>query len=114
MAGPARYLGGMIKRVGLWAFVVAGLAVAAWAAVSWVSPTVVCHGAVLQPGETCEQLGYSGERSGKIRTYEERRAIVRQQAPFGVLAGVGMAGFGVVLIRRDAKAKDQASSDIGP
>lgn len=39
---------------------------------------------------------------------------MRQQAPFGVLAGVGMAGFGVVLIRRDAKAKDQASSDIGP
>ena len=107
----------MIKRLGLWGFVVAGLAVAAWAAASWASPTVSCHGVELGPGDICEHTSITGTRGDEIRTYEERRAIVRQQAPFGVLAGLGMAGFGVVRIRRAARdeaAKDQASSDIGP
>ena len=102
----------MIKRLGLWGFVVAGLAVAAWAAASWASPTVSCHGVELGPGDICEHTSITGTRGDEIRTYEERRAIVAQQAPFGVLAGLGMAGFGVVLIRRETK--DQASSDIGP
>ena len=105
-------LAGMIKRLGLWGFVVVGLAVAGWAAASLISPTVSCYGVAIGPGEVCERTSISGTRGEEIRTYEQRRAIVSQQAPFGVLAGLGIAGFGAVLIRREGKA--QASSDIGP
>ncbi|MFT3889264.1 MAG: hypothetical protein QM713_14025 [Arachnia sp.] len=94
----------MIKRLGLWAFVVAGLAVAVWAAASWAAPTVSCRGVEMGPGDVCRQTGFTGDESGKIRTYEESLNSLRQQAPFGVLAGLGVSAFGVVLVRRDAKA----------
>lgn len=42
--------------------------------------------------------------------------VARQQAPFGIAAGLGIAAFGVVLIRQSARPAQavQASSDIGP
>lgn len=101
----------MIKRVSTWAFIVAGLAVALWAVTSWVSPQVSCRGEQLRPGQTCSYSSLTGVDDGKVQTYEERVATARQQAPFGVLAGLGMVAFGVVVGRR---ASGQSSSAIGP
>ena len=35
-----------------------------------------------------------------MQRYEDRIAVAREQAPFAVAAGLGMATFGVVLARR--------------
>lgn len=101
----------MIKRVSTLAFIVAGLAVVAWAVASWVSPQVGCRGEQLMPGQSCSYSNLTGADDGKVQTYEERVATTRQQAPFGVLAGIGMVAFGVIVM---LPRRAQASSDIGP
>ncbi len=106
-------LAGMIKRVSLWAFIVAGIAVVAWAAVSWASPQATCRGEAMGPGDTCSHLSLTGQDDGKVQTYEQRIAAARQQTPYGVAAGVCMVVFGAVLLRTDAVSA-QGSSDIGP
>ncbi len=99
----------MIKRVGLWAFVVAGIAVAAWGVVSWAAPSTSCRGIEMGPGDTCEYSSLTNERGGKVQRYEDRIAVAREQAPFAVAAGLGMATFGVVLARRPVT--ESATSD---
>lgn len=98
----------MIKRVAMWAFIVAGLVVALWAVASWVSPQVTCRGEVMGPGDTCTHLGLTGADDGQVQTYEERVRVAREQAPYGVAAGVAMVGFGVVLLRSGRKAPAEA------
>jgi len=90
----------MMQRVGLWAFVVAGLAVAAWGLVSWVSPSTSCRGVEMGPGDTCEYASLTDESAGRVQRYEDRIEVARQQAPFAVAAGVGMVVFGAALVRR--------------
>lgn len=103
MATPqAATLSGM-KRVGLWAFIVAGMAVVAWAVASWVAPTMMCRGVEMGPGDTCEYSSRTDERTGQTQTYEERLAVARGQVPFAVAAGLGMAGFGMWLLREDSR-----------
>ncbi|GAA4904192.1 hypothetical protein GCM10025789_24050 [Tessaracoccus lubricantis] len=93
-----------MKRVGLWAFVVAGIAIVAWAVASWVSPTMMCRGVEMGPGDTCEYSSRTDEHTGQVQTYEERVAVARSQAPFAVATGLGMAAFGGWLLRQDVVA----------
>lgn len=108
----------MIKRIGLWGFVLAGLAIALWGAVSWVAPTTWCRGVEMGPGDTCEKSSLSDESGGLLQTYEDRIAITREQAPFGVAAGVAIVAFGSVLVVQDARGAraggSQPVSPIGP
>lgn len=98
----------MTKRVGLWAFIVAGLAVAVWGIVGWVAPSTSCRGVEMGPGDVCAVSNLTNEDTGSVQRYEDRIAVARQQAPFGVAAGLGMAAFGLVLLRRPTAA---ATSD---
>lgn len=100
----------MIKRVGLWAFVVAGLAVAVWGVVSWAAPSTSCRGIEMGPGDVCEYSSLTNEQGGKVQRYEDRIAIARQQAPFAVAAGLGMVAFGAVVARQQ-RVTDAATSD---
>lgn len=98
----------MSKRLGLWAFIVAGVAVAVWGVVGWVSPSTSCRGVEMGPGDVCSVSDLNNEYTGAVQRYEDRIAVAQQQAPFGVAAGVGMAAFGLVLLRRPTAA---ATSD---
>ena len=95
-----------MKRAGLWAFVAAGIAVIIWGVTSWVSPAMTCRGVEMGPGDTCEYSSRTNEHTGRVQTYEDRVAEARSQVPFAVAAGLGMAGFGVWLLRRDAVADE--------
>ena len=68
--------------------------------VSWAAPSTSCRGIEMGPGDTCEYSSLTNERGGKVQRYEDRIAVAREQAPFAVAAGLGMATFGVVLARR--------------
>ncbi|WP_077685833.1 hypothetical protein [Tessaracoccus aquimaris] len=93
----------MIKRIGLWGFVVAGLAVAVWGIVSWVAPATSCRGVEMHQGDTCEYSSLTNEKTGEVQRYEDRVAVAREQAPFAVAAGVGIIIFGAVLIVQDSR-----------
>ncbi len=93
----------MIKRIGLWGFVVAGLAVAVWGIVSWAAPSTSCRGVEMRQGDTCEYSSLTNEKTGEVQRYEDRVAVAREQAPFAVAAGLGIIAFGVVLIVQDAR-----------
>lgn len=94
-----------MRRVWLWAFILAGVAVVAWGALSWVNPTMMCRGVEMGPGDTCEVSDRNSAHTGEVQTYEQRLAVARSQVPYAVAAGLGMAGFGVVLLRRDASGR---------
>lgn len=93
----------MIKRIGLWGFVLAGLAVVVWGMVSWIAPSTSCRGVEMGPGDTCEYSSLTNEKGGKVQLYEDRVAVAREQAPFAVAAGAGIIAFGVVLIAQDRR-----------
>lgn len=95
----------MIKRIGLWGFVLAGVAIAAWGMTSWVAPSTWCRGVEMGPGDTCEKSSLSDVSGGVMQTYEDRIAVAREQAPFGVGAGVAIVAFGTVLIIQDARGR---------
>lgn len=92
-----------MKRAGLWAFVVAGIAVVAWGVSSWVSPTMMCRGVEMGPGDSCEYSSRTDERTGRLQTYEERLAEARGQVPFAVAAGLGMTAFGGWLLWQESR-----------
>lgn len=103
--GRARYRGRVKKRVGLWAFVAVGVVVAAVAVATWINPTTVCRGEAMAPGDTCTYSTLTGEDAERTQTYEERIATARHQAPFGVAAGLGIAGFGGYLIAQESRLR---------
>jgi hypothetical protein len=94
----------MLKRLGLIAFIVAGLVVAVWGAMSWISPSTSCRGVEMGPGDTCEYSSLTNEKTGEVQRYEDRIAIARQQSPFAVAAGLGMLAFGAVVARSEFRA----------
>lgn len=104
----------MVKRLGLWAFLLAGVAVAVWGVASYIAPSTSCRGVEMGPGDVCELSKRTVELSGEVQLYEDRIEVTRQQAPFAVAAGLAMAAFGGVLIRQRPAARAQGSSDIGP
>ncbi|HHT11932.1 MAG TPA: hypothetical protein GX013_02030 [Propionibacterium sp.] len=93
-----------MKRAGLWAFVVAGIAVIIWGVTSWVSPAMTCRGVEMGPGDTCEVSSRDNVHTGEVQTYEQRRAVARSQVPYAVATGLGMTGFGLWLLRQDRQA----------
>lgn len=93
----------MIKRIGLWAFVVAGVAVSLWGIVSFVAPSTSCRGVEMGPGDSCQYSSLTNEEGGKVQRYEDRIAVARGQAPFAMLAGIGIVAFGSVLIVQDRR-----------
>ena len=99
----------MLKRLGLAAFIIGGLVVAVWGAMSWINPATSCRGIEMGPGDTCEYSSLTNERTGEVQRYEDRVAIARQQAPFAVAAGLGMVAFGAVVARGELRAA--ATSD---
>lgn len=106
------------QRLGLWAFVVASLALTVWAVVTYLNPTTDCRGERMGPGDVCQYSSTSQVETGEVQTYEDRIAIVRQQVPFVIGAGVIATAFGVVLLVRSGKGGSeddpQGISDIGP
>lgn len=92
----------MTRRVVLWGFVVAALALAAWGVATWVSPSSQCRGQDMGPGDTCSYSSYTDTGTNRTQTYEERIAASRQSAPVVVALGLVAAGFGMVLALRPA------------
>lgn len=106
------------RRLVLWAFVVAALALTAWGAATWVAPSTHCRGVEMGPGDVCSYSSYTDTGTERTQTYEERITAARQSGPVVVVLGLAAAGFGVVVaVRSDARrvmGDGQPSSDIGP
>lgn len=106
------------RRLALWAFVVAALALAVWGVATWVSPSTQCRGTQMGPGDVCSYSSYTDIETTRTQTYEERVAAARQSAPVVVGLGLVAAGFGIHLaLRGGGRVQErgtQASSDIGP
>ena len=98
----------MLKRIGLWAFVVAALALTAWGVASYVSPGVDCRGVRMGPGDLCHYSSTTQENTDQVQTYEQRVATVRQQVPFVIGLGVAATVFGVVLAVRSGQQRHGA------
>ena len=101
----------MRKRIGLWGFIVAGLAIAVWGTVSWASPSTSCRGVEMSPGDVCEYSSLTSVHGGKVQRYEDRIDIAREQAPFAVAAGVALMAFGLVLVAQDRRGKVPTASE---
>lgn len=118
MGGDAGRFAAVTRRLVLWAFVVASLALAAWGVATWVAPSTQCRGVEMGPGDVCSYSSYTNTGTEKTQTYEERIAGARQSGPVVVVLGLAAAGFGTfVAVRPEAgRARDepQPSSDIGP
>lgn len=108
----------VMKRLGLWAFVVAGLALVAWGVITVVSPSASCRGVEMQPGDTCSYYARDDIDTERLQTYEQRIEAAREQGPTVIVVGALAAAFGVFVALRPApgaRAEEaQASSDIGP
>ncbi len=94
----------MLKRVGLWGFVLGGVAIAVWGAFGLLAPSTSCRGVEMGPGDVCHTSGLAAEDSGKAQRYEDRMTVARQQAPFIIGAGLAMATFGMLLTREGKRA----------
>ena len=107
-----------MRRVTLWAFVVAALALAAWGVATWVAPSTQCRGVQMAPGDVCSYSSSTDVDTTRTQTYEQRVAAARQSAPVVVVLGLGTAAFGIHLaLRSQGRPRHrpaQASSDIGP
>lgn len=79
--------------------ILAGLAVFAYPFTVGASPTVTCRGVVMQPGDTCAKAGEAADP----QTYAQRAADYRNARPVIAVAGVLVAGFGVVLLRGELR-----------
>ncbi len=108
----------VMRRVVLWAFVMAALAVAASGVLTWIAPSTQCRGVGMGPGDVCSYSSYTSTGTDRTQTYEERIADARQSAPVVVVLGLAAAGFGVFVAVRSEKHRQvegpQLSSDIGP
>lgn len=109
-----------MRRVGLWAFVVAGLALAAWGLATVLDPSATCRGEQMHPGDTCGYYSRSDINTEHTQTYEQRIEAARQQGPTVIVVGLLAAAFGVFVALRPVAGPaepapgTQASSDIGP
>lgn len=110
-----------MKRLGLWGFVLAGLALVAWGVVTVVAPSASCRGVEMQPGDTCSYHARDDVNTERLQSYEQRIEAARGQGPTVIVVGALAAAFGVfVALRPAAGAKSdeavgpQASNDIGP
>ncbi|AQP49865.1 hypothetical protein [Tessaracoccus flavescens] len=101
----------MRKRIGLWGFIVAGLAIAVWGTLSWASPSTSCRGVEMNPGDVCEYSSLTNVHGGKVQRYEDRIDIAREQAPFAVAAGVGLMAFGLVIVAQGRRGKVPTASE---
>lgn len=101
----------MRKRLLLWAFVAASLALTAWGVVSYVNPGSDCRGVPMGPGDVCHYSSRTDEQTTQTQTYEERVATVRQQVPFVIGLGVMMTAFGVVVAVRSGREPHGAVDD---
>lgn len=93
----------MKRRVALWVFVVAAVALTAWGVVSYVNPNLSCRGETMQPGDVCHYSSRVAEETTTVQTYEQRLAEARGQTPFVIGLGVVMTVFGVVVAVRSGK-----------
>lgn len=109
-----------MKRVALWSFVLAGLALAVWGVFTVVAPSATCRGVEMRPGDVCRYYSASDTSTERIQTYEQRVSAARAQGPTVIVVGVLAAAFGTFVALRPAQpsraeaSRDQASSDIGP
>lgn len=94
----------MRKRIALWAFVAASVALTVWGVVILVNPTTSCRGEEMGPGDVCHYSSPTNEQTDQVQTYEERIATVRQQVPFIIGLGVAMTAFGIYVAARDARS----------
>ena len=118
MGGDAGRFTAVTRRLVLWAFVVASLALTALGVSTWVAPSTQCRGVEMGPGDVCSYSSYTDTGTERTQTYEERIAGARQSGPVVVVLGLAAAGFGAfVAVRSEAgSVRDEAqpSSDIGP
>lgn len=91
------------QRLGLWAFVVASLALTIWAVATYINPTTDCRGERMGPGDVCHYSSTSEVETDQVQRYEDRIAIVRQQVPFVIGVGAIATAFGVVLLVRSGR-----------
>lgn len=98
----------MGKRIAHWVFIVAAVAVTCWGLVSYVHPTATCRNAQMGPGDVCHKSTYTQVETETYQTYEERIAIVREQAPFVIGIGVIATAFGVALLVGSGRERHRA------
>lgn len=110
-----------MRRLGLWAFVVAGLALVAWGVATVVAPSASCRGVEMRPGDTCSYYARDDTSTERLQTYDQRIAAAREQGPTVIVVGALAAAFGLFVALRPAPgarpedaAGPQASRDIGP
>ncbi|MCC2593448.1 hypothetical protein LKO27_08510 [Tessaracoccus sp. OS52] len=105
----------MIKHVGLWAFVLGGVALVVWGILTMVAPSATCRGEQMRPGDVCHYYSATDTETERIQSYEQRIAAARGQGPTVIGLGVLAAAFGAFTgLRPGLGQRDQASSDIGP
>lgn len=93
----------MRKRIVLWGFVVAGVALMVWGIVSYLHPNLDCRGETMGPGDVCHYSSRSMEGTDRIQTYDQRIAEAREQTPFVIGAGAIVTVFGVVVAVRSRR-----------
>ncbi|MDU7361801.1 MAG: hypothetical protein E7L00_11425 [Propionibacteriaceae bacterium] len=98
----------MGKRIAYWLFIVAALAITCWGVVSYVHPTATCHQTQMRPGDVCHKSTHTQVETATYQTYEERIAIVREQAPFVIGIGAIATAFGVVVLVQSGRERHRA------
>lgn len=102
----------MRKKLSLWLFIGAGIAIAIWAVLGLIYPSITCRGVEMGPGDQCARSSITNVDTGEVQTYEQRLASARSQAPIGIVLGLAMAAFGGYLVLHSGA--DHGSRDIGP
>lgn len=107
-----------MRRVGLWVFVAAALALTLWGGATWANPSTACRGVEMRPGDVCSYSSYTDAETTRTQSYEQRVAAARQSGPIIVALGVAATGFGLfVAVRSEGRRSTDAaqeSNDIGP
>lgn len=94
------------------AVIVVGAGLVVWGLLLWVNPTASCRGVQMGPGDVCSYASTTSTTTDRVQTYEERVGGLRSNAPVVIVLGLGLAGFGGALLRRQVGA--HSASDIGP
>lgn len=101
----------MRKRIALWAFVVAGLALTVWGIFSYLYPNVECRGETMAPGDMCHYSSRDMVGTDLVQTYDDRIDGAREQTPFVIGLGVIVTGFGAVVALRSGREGHGAVDD---
>lgn len=91
------------RRAAHLALVVAGIALAVFGVYRLASPHITCRGVEMHAGDVCHKNGYGSLNTDPVQTYEQRLHGSRLSQPVIIVVGLGVAGFGAVLLRQEGR-----------